>query len=495
VGMSRSGKSVLIQLLASSAMQPCASIPQPGVFVADPHRDLIMDMLKLVPPSRVDDVLLLDMTDTEYPVALNPLDASMGFTRDQAVSNLMSSFQRIWAEQWGPRMSYFLNSICLLLYTLNEQLVAEGKEDEQYTLLDINPILQYKDYAVQVLAQLDMSETWHQELMVFWQNTYFNLNPSFKNEIIMPIISKIGVFNDNAQLRRIVGQPVTKAPVYEAITRGKIVLCALSARDMDENAVNILGSTLINLLRRSFGLQQNVALKERRKVFVAIDEFQNFSGSDFDKLLSEDAKYGCAMLLATQSLKRLNKIRDGLLEMVLANCQQLCVFRVSAADAKIMEEELAEKVTMKNIISLPALHCYARLTIGGYPLQIVSVALAQPASWKDDPEIDRVVEHLRRKSQNQARPKAEVDQLYADHLQQFLDVKEWPQESSARPAALARAPRSRMTREQPLFKPSRPSQGPNRQHKSLMTRPMSKLTARQSSHATIGVAAIWAKSL
>lgn len=346
----------------------------------------------------------------------------MGFTRDQAVSNLMSSFQKIWAEQWGPRMSYFLNSVCLLLYTLNDRLVQAGHPEQQYTLLDINPLLQYKDYAIEVLSHLDMSETWHQELMVFWQTTYFNLKPDFKNEIIMPIISKIGIFSDNMQLRRIVGQPITKAPVHQAITEGKIVLCALSARDMDDSAVNILGSTLINLLHRSFGGQQAVPLNERRKVFVAIDEFQNFSGGDFDKLLSEDAKYGCAMLLATQSLKRLNKIRDGLLEMVLSNCQQLCVFRVSAADAKEMEQELQERVTIKHIMSQPGLHCYARLTLAGYPLQIISVALAHPTSWKNEPARDQLVEEIRRTNQGLCLAAAEIDRLYEEHLHQFLNV-------------------------------------------------------------------------
>jgi hypothetical protein len=424
-GMSRSGKSVLIQLLTEAAMQPlredtCGAMLQPGVFVADPHRDLIMDLLKLVPPSRMHDVLLLDMTDTQFPVALNPLDASMGFTRDQAVSNLMSCFQKIWEKQWGPRMAYFLNAICLLLYTLNEQLVAAGRAEEQYTLLDINPLLQSKDYAVEVLSQLNMSETWHRELMIFWQTNYFKLNPNFKNEIIMPIVSKIGVFNDNQQLRRIVGQSVTRAPVHQAITDGKIVLCALSARDMDDSAVNILGSTLINLLHHAFNLQQPVPLAQRRKVFVAVDEFQNFSGADFDKLLAEDAKYGCALLLATQSLKRLNQIRDGLLEMALSNCQQLCVFRISAADAKIMEEELQQKVTVKHIISQPGLHCYARLTLSGFPLQIVSAHLAHPASWQADPWRDRQVDEIRHENQARNLPVSEVDRRHAEHLHRIL---------------------------------------------------------------------------
>jgi hypothetical protein len=129
------------------------------------------------------------------------------------------------------------------------------------------------------------------------------------------------------------------------------------------------------------------------------------------------------MLLATQNLKRLNKIRDGLLEMVLANCQQLCVFRISAADAKEMEQELQEKVTIKHIISQPTLHCYARLSLPGYPLQILSVALAHPASWQNNPILDQQVKEIQRTNQDRYLPAGEVDRLYEEHLRQFLNVK------------------------------------------------------------------------
>src|SRR5256885_10878857 len=55
-----------------------------------------------------------------------------------------------------------------------------------------------------------------------------------------------------------------------------------------------------NLLHAAFRLQQETPLPQRRRVFVAVDEFQNFSGSAFDKLLSEDAKFGCAMLMRSE---------------------------------------------------------------------------------------------------------------------------------------------------------------------------------------------------
>ncbi len=421
VGRSRYGKSVLLQLMVSGVLQNVRDgSPQPGIFCIDPHRDLIFDILKSIPKHRMGDVLLLDFTDDQHIVGLNPLDVTMGLSRDQMVSSLMNCFEKIWEKYWGPRMAFFLKNICLLLVTLNFQLCAEDRSDEQYTLLDINPVLQYKDYATLVLSGLDRSETWHQELLAWFQHTYWSLpaNSSFRQEIILPILSKMSVFNDNLQLRRIFGQSVTTAPVHSAITEGKIVLCALSSRDMDETSVNILGSTLINTLHYGFTRQQDTPLRDRRPCAVFIDELQNFSGSTFDKLLSEDAKWGCSALFTTQSLKRLNQIKEGLQEMLLSNCDNLFVFNVSAADAKILEAEFQERITQKHIISQPRLHCYARIAIPDYPQQFASIQLARPASW------DTPSQRLEEIEQAPARflSADQCDQLHQAHLKKFLDI-------------------------------------------------------------------------
>jgi hypothetical protein len=424
VGRSRYGKSVLLQLLVSGVLQSVRSGLQPGIFCIDPHRDLIFDLLKLIPEDRVDDVLLLDFTDEESIVGLNPLDATQGLSRDQMVASLMNCFEKIWEKFWGPRMSFFLKNIFLLLITLNFQFCAEGRADEQYTLLDINPVLQYKDYATLVLKRLDRRETWHQELLAWFQHTYWSLpaNSSFRQEIILPILSKMSVFNDNLQLRRIFGQSVTTALVHTAVTEGSIVLCALSSRDMDEASVNILGSTLINTLHYAFTRQQETPLASRRKCAVFIDELQNFSGSAFDKLLSEDAKWGCSALFTTQSLRRLNQIREGLQEMLLSNCESLFVFNVSAADARLLEAEFQERMTQKHIISQPPLHCYGRITIPGYPQQFASIRLGKPASWDAEPERLAVAENIKQQSQARFMPAADTDRQNAAHLKKFLDV-------------------------------------------------------------------------
>lgn len=488
VARSRYGKSTLLQLLIQAAMRPVRDGSlQPGIFVIDPHKDLIEDLLLLIPPDRVKDVLLLDLTDTEYPMALNPLDASMGFTRDQAVANLMSSFERVWSDFWGPRMAYFLKAICLLLYTLNERKVQKGQADKQYTLLDINRLLQYREYALKVLQELDMSETWHQELFAWWVNVYFALPPqsSFRNEIIMPIVSKLGLFQDNQLIRRIVGQPITKAPVHLAITEGKIVLCALSSRDMEDAAVNVLGSTLINLLHRSFNIQQAVPLEQRRRVLCAADEFHALAGGDWDRLLSEDAKNGCSLVLVAQNLKRLNKIRDGLLEMVFSNCDNIFAFNTSAADAKLLEEELRGVVEPKHIISQPRLHSYARLSIPNYPLQIVSVAITPPASWQRSSASLQQADAIRKANRQRNTHASDIDRHYAEHMAQFLDVDQYSQRMQLEGRGIRAAQDSKQKRAQ-ANKLEEDMQHIQRQQKSQQQSPTAFDRESQSNQADEG---------
>ena len=47
-----------------------------GVGVIDPHGDLAQAVLAAVPPERVNDVVLLDMMDMAWPVALNVLQSA-----------------------------------------------------------------------------------------------------------------------------------------------------------------------------------------------------------------------------------------------------------------------------------------------------------------------------------------------------------------------------------------------------------------------------------
>src|SRR5439155_10426417 len=81
-----------------------------------------------------------------------------------------------------------------------------------------------------------------------------------------------------------------------------------------------------------------------------------------------------------------------------------------------------KKVSQKHIISQPRLHCYTRLAIPDEPLQIVSVALASPPSWKRTPAQNARIQAIRSRNQARFRSSSEVDDLHEAHLKRFLDV-------------------------------------------------------------------------
>jgi hypothetical protein len=69
VGKSGSGKSTFLFNLAMGDI-----LAGEGVAVIDPHGDLALDILdtNTIPPSRINDVCYLDVTETECPVGFNP---------------------------------------------------------------------------------------------------------------------------------------------------------------------------------------------------------------------------------------------------------------------------------------------------------------------------------------------------------------------------------------------------------------------------------------
>ena len=72
VGKSGVGKSKLMELIIRQDIAYGH-----GVCLIDPHGDFIEDILKFIPKERIDDVVLIDPSDTEFPVSFNPLSNSL----------------------------------------------------------------------------------------------------------------------------------------------------------------------------------------------------------------------------------------------------------------------------------------------------------------------------------------------------------------------------------------------------------------------------------
>ncbi len=89
-----------------------------GVGVIDPHGDLALDIIDMIPRHRTGDVIYFDPSDTEYPIGLNPIAKTDPSRHHLVVLNTVSTLRGLWSDVWGMgRMQYILtNTLSALLY-------------------------------------------------------------------------------------------------------------------------------------------------------------------------------------------------------------------------------------------------------------------------------------------------------------------------------------------------------------------------------------------
>ena len=79
-----------------------------GVGVIDPHGDLAESIIDCIPPERSDDVVYLNPSDVEYPLAWNLVDTIALDDRPTTADFLVEAFKDLFGESWGPRLQFIL---------------------------------------------------------------------------------------------------------------------------------------------------------------------------------------------------------------------------------------------------------------------------------------------------------------------------------------------------------------------------------------------------
>src|SRR5204863_133526 len=163
-----------------------------------------------------------------------------------------------------------------------------------------------------------------------------------------------------------------------------------------EDTAALIGGTLLNLAARAVSSQSSLPPDQRRRVTMAVDEFHTIPGADYEQVFGELAKYGANMILATQTLSRLDRLTEGdrtrdLRAAVFSNLDGLFAFHTSADDAEYLAEELGGGMNKQDLLELGHYQCYARITDvrNGERLPAFSVRLEAPPS--SDPQlVDRL---------------------------------------------------------------------------------------------------------
>lgn len=332
------GKSTLLLNLIAQDMAA-----QRAVVVIEPKGDLIADVLARVPVQRVDDVVLLDPTDREYAVGLNPLSPA-GRPPELVADQLLGLFHALYADFWGPRTQDILGASLLTLARLPDS-----------TLTALPLLLTDAGFRRRVVAKVSDPIG----LGSFWAG-FEAWREAERANAIAPVMNKLRPLLMRPDIRAIVGQRRPRFTLSQVFTERKILLVNLAAGQVGPETAALLGSLVISQLWQAILGRSGVAPERRHPVMVVLDEFQSYLRLPIDlaDALAQARGLGAGFTLAHQFLHQLDPVMRS---AVLANAQSKLAFRLGSEDARTLSN--GSVLAPEDFQGLGAFEAYAQLVV------------------------------------------------------------------------------------------------------------------------------------
>lgn len=320
IGANGTGKTGLIEnLLLQDINQGL------GVGLLDPHGDLTNAILAKM-TKRLDDVILLDLADYNYPFGLNlftcsdPTDLQLV---SEAANKVMHIFKKLWGkggivveDAWGVLLEEILRAATMTF--------LEYSPYEMYTMAEIPLLLEnaaFRNHLVQKLHNRHVKN--------YWLNKYNRLSDKDQLEERRSTLNRVNAFLTQPLVEHIVGQATTTIDFRQVMNERKIVLVKLNNRM--EDVTSLIGSIIIAEMLDAAYSRAALPVNKRKQFNLYADEFQRFATEDFATLLTEARKFGIATTIAHQA-RHQPGITDGI-RAVSLQAANLVVFRVTSPDA------------------------------------------------------------------------------------------------------------------------------------------------------------------
>ena len=410
-----------------------------GVAVLDPHGDLIDQILGCIPEDRIDDVVLVDLADEEFPVGFNLLEAQSETERRLLASDLVGVFRRL-SRTWGDQMDTVLQNAILAIL----------KSSRGGTLVDLREFLQTPEFRSEFLQTVRSAE-----VIRFWEKVFPTLG---RDKSVNSLLARLQEFFSSEPICNMVSQRGNSLNFSEIMDSGKIFLAKLSTGlGGDENSY-LLGTLLVSKFQQMAMARQEQKAEDRRNFWLYIDEFQQFISPSMEKILTSTRKYNFGFTLAHQNLHQLRADANVANAVMTQPCTRI-VLSVGDDDAKRLGE-CFDSFDGKSLTRLEKYHALVRVERNDFDFNL---ALRKPDLSGDGEERKAAVIAASRRQY--ARPRAEVE---ADLLAEIRKGAGKPPEPPAtddppigsrkpapKPTSLAGAPAGRtMPALPPSAKPS-----------------------------------------
>lgn len=396
IGATGTGKSTLIANLVLQDIQKGV-----GLVLFDPHGDLIDDVISHIPNDKLENVVLIDPSDTEYPIGLNILEVHSEIEKEVLSSDLVASFRK-YATSWGDQMNSVLGNAI--------QAILENRKGG--TLNDLRRFLIEKEFRQSFLKNVS-----DPSILYYWQKEY----PLLKTNSIGPILTRLDTFLRPKSIRNMVIQQ--RGIDFEALfNSNRIILLKLSQGLIGRENSYLLGSLILSKIHQAiFRRQQS---NTRNPVMLYLDEFQNFITPSVKEMLSGIRKYNVGLTLSHQDLQQLQREDSELLNSVLGNINNRVVFRVGEPDAKKLQDGFSG-FNFTDLQNLGRGEAIVRIEQPQYDCSLDTLILPDIDAETRQENIDTVIANTRT---HYASPRKEVEKLLMESFD--LDIAEIQKEET-----------------------------------------------------------------
>ena len=361
-----------------------------GVGIVDGHGQLSERTLtSFIPAGREKDVILLDMTDDEYPIGLNLLAAPENVPKEIVAGQALSVLRKMFAEKWSStRMEDLLYAVIALLLTVSGS-----------TVRDIHRVLYDSAYRSSLLR--NVRDVIAKE---FWMDEFETASPAYQREMARPISNRIRRFYRSQKIRRILCQP-SCLDFRAILDEGKILIANLSGLTSIE--AETIGALIISKFQIAAMSRQLQAGTTVRPFYLHVDEVQNYVTTSLPVLFSEARKYGLSLCVANQFL---DQLQGPTLEAVMGNVGTTFMFRTGVKDANALTPYLQPQFQATDLTNLQRYTSIVKMQSQGKMLPAFTLATPKPIPVATDALQRR--QRIRQYSRQQyAEHKDVVDEL------------------------------------------------------------------------------------
>ncbi|QQG40553.1 MAG: ATP-binding protein [Candidatus Levyibacteriota bacterium] len=383
IGQTRSGKTNMIKQMIIQDIQKGR-----GVVLVDPHGDLAKELIPFIPEERINDFMYFNPRDIKHPMGINLLQLSniddedeKELEKDIVSESAISILRKIFTDKSSTN-AFKIESI--LRNTIHTAFLT--KDPTLFTIFDLLNNPEIRSQALQKITD--------PRLMDFWREEFGNSGDWQRVKMVTPVNARIGRFLFSPIMKRVLEQKKSTINFDDLLNNEKILICNLSKGDISEDNCEVLGTLIITKVRQAAEKRSLMDPKDRKPLYLYVDEFQNFATPSFVKMLSELGKFGINIIIVEQSTSQ--QADRTLTNVILANTGNVITFKTAnPIDEDLMLAQFSPDAEKGHIPNLPRYHFYMKK--GAVEPEAPFSGITDPVEIKEDKEkVERFIEASRK---------------------------------------------------------------------------------------------------